>query len=244
MLPAILLGLWEAGAAAAVLPNYAARPSQIAGELWTLVWTGEIVEHVAISLYRSMAGLAIGAGAGVVLGLLSGVSRRAAGFFDPLVSLSNPVPKVAILPVLIVWFGISDVSKIVLIAITTFFPAYLSALAGVRQVQTPWVWAARSMGAQPAQVFRKVVFPAALPQILGGLRVALALAFILMFASEAVGTAHRAGLGFLVIVAEAGGRWDLMLSAITVIGILGFTADRLLLFASRSVLRGRETSRG
>ncbi|HVR88325.1 MAG TPA: ABC transporter permease [Candidatus Limnocylindria bacterium] len=200
--------------------------------------------HVAISLYRSMAGLILGAGAGVLLGLMSGVSRRVAGFFDPIISLSNPVPKVAILPVLIVWFGISDTSKIVLIAITTFFPAYLSALAGVRQVQTPWVWAARSMGARPAQVFRKVVFPAALPQILGGLRVALALAFILMFASEAVGTAHRAGLGFLVIVAEAGGRWDLMLSAITVIGILGFTADRLLLVASRSVLRGRETSRG
>lgn len=231
--------LWEAGAGAGALPDYVSRPTQIGAELATLVRTGEIVQHIAVSLYRSMAGLAIGAIAGVMLGLLSGVSRPVAGFFGPLVALANPVPKIALLPVLIVWFGISDTSKIVLIAITTFFPAYLAAIAGVRQVQTNWIWAARSMGARPAQVFFKVILPGAMPQIIGGLRIALALAFILMFASEAVGTAHRAGLGFLVILAEAGGRWDLMLAAITVIGILGFAADRILLLVSRSVLVGR-----
>lgn len=235
-LPLAVLAVWEALSAGGVLPRYVSRPSAIGAELSQLIRSGDVVEHAAVSLYRSMAGLAIGAVAGIVFGLLSGAIRAVAVFFDPLVSFTNPVPKIAILPVLIVWFGITDTSKIVLIAITTFYPCFLAAYAGVRQVQPAWIWAARNMGARADQVFLKVIVPAASPHIVGGLRIALALAFILMFASEAIGTAHRAGLGFLVIFAESGGRHDLMLAAIAIIGFLGFTADRLLLLAARRVL--------
>ncbi len=236
-IPVAVLAVWEALSAAGVLPRYVSRPSAVGAELSQLVGSGDVVQHAAVSLYRSMAGLAIGALSGVVLGLLSGSIRAFAVFFDPLVSFTNPVPKIAILPVLIVWFGITDTSKIVLIAITTFYPCFIAAYAGVRQVQPAWIWAARNMGARADQVFRKVIVPAASPHILGGLRIALALAFILMFASEAIGTAHRAGLGYLVIFAESGGRHDLMLAAITAIGLLGFAADRLLLLVARRVLR-------
>lgn len=236
-IPLGVLVLWEAAAAVGLLPRYVSRPSAIGAELALLVTSGDVVQHAAVSLYRSMAGLAIGAVSGIALGLLSGSIRAFAVFFDPLVSFTNPVPKIAILPVLIVWFGISDTSKIVLIAITTFYPCFLAAYAGVRQVQPAWIWAARNMGARADQVFLKVLVPAASPHILGGLRISLALAFILMFASEAIGTAHRAGLGFLVTFAESGGRHDLMLAAIATIGFLGFAADRLLLVAARRVLR-------
>jgi len=236
-LPLAVIAIWEVLAAAGALPRYVSRPSAIGAELWQLARSGDIVEHAAVSLYRSMTGLLIGALSGIVLGLLSGAIRPVAIFFDPLVAFTNPVPKIAILPVLIVWFGITDTSKIVLIAITTFYPCFLAAYAGVRQVQPAWIWAARNMGARADQVFLKVLVPAAMPHVVGGLRIALALAFILMFASEAIGTAHRAGLGFLVIFAESGGRFDLMLSAIATIGLLGFAADRLLLVAARRVLR-------
>jgi ABC-type nitrate/sulfonate/bicarbonate transport system permease component len=167
-----------------------------------------------------------------------------ASFFDPLISLTYPVPKIAILPVLIVWFGISDTSKIVLILISCFYPCFIAALYGVRAADQTWIWAAQNMGASGWQVFWKVIVPAAAPQIFAGLRVALALAFILMFSSEMIGSSNRTGLGFLILNAEAGGRFDAIFAAILAIGILGFVCDRLLLAVRNRLLVGQSIAEG
>jgi ABC-type nitrate/sulfonate/bicarbonate transport system permease component len=233
---AALLALWQVLASAGALPAFLVSPAAIAGQLAALASTGELAEHVAASLYRSAAGLLLGAGAGVGLGLLAGVARPVAAFFDPLVALTFPVPKVAILPILIVWFGIGDLSKIMVIAISCFYPCFIAALYGTRATEPAWIWAAHSMGATPARTFLRVVVPAAAPQVFGGLRVALALSFILMLAAEMIGSSNRTGLGFLILTADAGGRFDLMFAAITAIAVLGFGADRALLGLRRTLL--------
>lgn len=242
--PATILVAWEALGAAGALPAYLARPSLIGAEVAALVASGEIWTHVGISLYRSLTGLAIGATLGIAAGLLSGVFRPVATFVQPLVSLTNPVPKIALIPVLLTWFGVTDLSKIVLITIGCFYPSFLASYGGVRGVPTIWIWAARNMGAGPARILLRVVLPAALPQILSGLRISTAISFLLMFGSEAIGIAHRAGLGFLVVLAQSGGNYVLMLAAIVTIGALGFTADRLLVAFSRYALRGRTEAVG
>ena len=115
LVPLVLLALWEIGADLGWLPEFLVSPTRIAREFGSLLLSGELLLHARDSLYRSLAGFGLGALFGVTLGLLSGVSRRVEQFFDPLISLSYPVPKIAVLPVLIVWFGISDTSKIVLL---------------------------------------------------------------------------------------------------------------------------------
>jgi NitT/TauT family transport system permease protein len=239
VVPAAILVAWQLFGSLGWLPSFLTRPSAIAQQLLELIASGELLQHAAVSLARSLAGLGLAAVFGVSLGLLAGISRPVQGFFDPLISLTYPVPKIAILPILIVWFGISDTSKVILILISCFYPCFISAFYGVRTVETTWVWAARNMGARPRQVFFKVVLPAALPQIFTGLRVALALAFILMFASETIGSSTRVGLGYLIISAETGGRFDLMFASIATIAVLGFASDRFLLEVRRRALRGR-----
>ena len=238
VVPIGLLLAWQAFASLGMLPAFLVSPVIIMKQVMELASTGELATHVEASLYRSLAGLALGAVTGVGLGLLAGVSPRIANFFDSLVSLTYPVPKVAVLPVLIVWFGISDTSKIVVIAISCFYPCFISALSGVRSVDPLWVWAAQNMGARPRQTFLKVIVPASAPQIFSGLRVSLALAFILMLASEMIGSSNRTGLGFLILSADAGGRFDLIFAATFVIGALGFASDRMLQWTQRKLLPG------
>ncbi len=239
VVPAALLGAWQVSAWLGALPAFLVSPLIVARQLVELAAAGDLATHAGASLFRSLAGLALGGLFGVGLGLLAGVSRRVGEFFDPLVSLTYPVPKVALLPVLIVWFGISETSKVALIALSCFYPCFIAALYGVRAVDPLWVWAAQNMGARPRQTFFRVVVPAAAPQVFSGLRVALALAFILMVTSEMIGSSHRTGLGFLILNADAGGRFDLMFAAVTAIAVLGFLADRALLWARRRLLAGQ-----
>lgn len=242
--PAVLLAAWQVLASLGMLPAFLVSPRIIADELVALAASGELVEHAAASLYRSLVGFTLGSALGLMVGLLAGVSPKVAGFFDPLVSLTNPVPKVAILPVLVVWFGIGDASKILLIAMSCFYPCFIAAFHGVRSVDPLWIWAARNMGARPSQAFLRVVVPATAPQMFNGLRVALALSFILMLASEMMGSSNRTGLGFLILSADAGGRFDLMFAAIAAIAALGFASERLLVLARRALVHGEQVEGG
>jgi ABC-type nitrate/sulfonate/bicarbonate transport system permease component len=230
----LVLLAWELCGRLHLLPGYLLDPSKILRSACEMLRAGDLTLHILSSLYRAYMGFCIGALAGVLLGLLAGVSKILEGFFDPLVSLTYPVPKIAILPVLMVWFGIGHTSKIVIILLATFYPAFINAYYGARAVNDHYVWAARNMGATRLQVFFKVIVPAAAPQVFAGLRVGLALSFVLLFSSEMVGA--RSGLGFLIIFAESSMRFDIMFAAIVVIAILGFISDRLLALVRQRVL--------
>lgn len=237
LLPLLALAAWEASARAGSAPDWLVAPSVILATTWSMFASGEMWKHAGDSLFRAMGGYAIGGTAGVAMGLLAGVARPVERFYDPIVSLTYPVPKIVVLPILIAWLGSGDGSKIAIITAAVFYPTFINALYGAKSVNRIYVWSARNMGAHPLQVFRKVILPAALPQVLSGLRIGLALAFIVMVATEMANS--RSGLGNLIITAEDSLRFDLMYASIVVIAILGFSGDRLLVHLRRRVLAGQ-----
>src|SRR5207253_3183146 len=143
--------------------------------------SGELLPHIGASLARSVPGFVVGSLAGVVLGLLAGVARSLDQLLSPVVFLTYPVPKIVFLPIVMLWVGIGDVSKIAVIALACFYPCFINAYYGARGTSTIMVWSGLSMGARRSQIFRKVVVPSALPLVFAGLRVSLALSFILPF---------------------------------------------------------------
>ena len=210
-------------------PDFVLPPLEIAKQFIAALGTRELYADAAASLMRALPGFAVGVALGVVLGLAAGIARTFDEMLSPLVFLTYPVPKIVMLPVFMLWFGIGDLSKVMIIALACFYPAFINAHYGARATPRILVWSARNMGAAEAAIFRRVVLPGALPQIFAGLRVALALSFIVMFAAEMINA--RSGLGHLIREAENSMRFDLMYVSLLAIAILGYAGDRLLRFA-------------
>lgn len=234
----LLLAAWQL-ASFWGLPDYLLPPLEIAKDFARALGTRELYVHIAASLERALPGFLIGTITGSALGLIAGVRRGFDETVSPLVFLSYPVPKIVLLPLFMLWFGIGDLSKILIIAFACFYPMYINAYYGARATPRILVWSARNMGASGAQIFRRVVLPAALPYLFAGMRVALALSFIVMFAAEMINA--RSGLGHLIRDAESSLRFDLMYVALLSIAILGYAGDRLLRYARSRALRWQET---
>jgi NitT/TauT family transport system permease protein len=236
LLVAVLLA-WQL-AALRGLPEYVLSPLQIIQSLGEALGSAELYEHIWASLRRSLPGFAIGTLLGAALGLAAGVARWFDRLLSPAVFLTYPVPKIVMLPIFMIWFGIGDLSKVLIIALACFYPVFINAYYGVRQTRTILVWSALNMGATQAQVFRRVVVPSASPMIFAGMRVALALSFIVMFAAEMINA--RSGLGHLIRVAENSLRFDLMYVSLVTIAILGYVGDRLVRFGQSRLLAWRD----
>ncbi|MGH8680452.1 MAG: ABC transporter permease, partial [Burkholderiales bacterium] len=196
--------------------------------------SGELIPHVTASLVRSLPGFALGTAVGIGLGLLAGVARAFDQMLSPVVFVTYPVPKIVMLPIFMLWFGIGDVSKILIIALACFYPTFINAYYGAKSTPTILVWSGLNMGASQWQIFRRIVVPSAAPLIFAGLRVSLALSFIVMFATEMINAGS--GLGHLIRVAENSLRFDLMYVSLLSIAILGYVGDRLLRWTRHRVL--------
>jgi ABC-type nitrate/sulfonate/bicarbonate transport system permease component len=240
-LPLAAIAAWIAAARYGTLPDWLTAPGVVLATTWEMASTGELWRHAGDSLFRALAGYAIGGASGVAMGLLAGVARPVERFYDPVVSLTYPVPKIVVLPILIAWLGSGDGSKIAVITAAVFYPTFINALYGAKGVNRILVWSARNMGAGRLQLFRKVILPAALPQVLTGLRIGLALAFIVVVASEMANS--RTGLGHLIIIAGDSLRYDLMYAALIVIAVIGFGSDRLLVLLRRRALAGQSIAK-
>jgi ABC-type nitrate/sulfonate/bicarbonate transport system permease component len=236
-LPLSLLLLWQICGAYGLLPRYLPPPAVVLGTMLAMIASGELFLHIGASLFRSAMGFLIGMGSGLAIGLAAGSWIRLERFYDPIISLTYPVPKVALLPIIFAWFGLGDASKIVVIAASVFYPAYVSAFYGAKSVDRLHLWSARNMGAGRLRLFWRIILPSALPQIFAGLRIGLGMSFVVMFTAELISA--QSGLGYLVGVAEDSARFDLMYVAIITVGIIGFAADRLLLSIRRRVLVGQ-----
>ncbi len=232
LLIAVLL-VWQL-AALRGLPEYVLSPVQIAAFFAQALGTRELYENIGASLGRSLPGFVIGSALGAALGLAAGTARWFDRLLSPAVFLTYPVPKIVMLPIFMIWFGIGDLSKVLIIALACFYPSFINAFYGARATPRILVWSARNMGATQAQIFRRVVLPGALPLIFAGMRVSLALSFIVMFATEMINA--RSGLGHLIREAENGLRFDLMYVALLAIAILGYAGDRLLRFLREKLL--------
>ena len=216
------------------LPQYVLSPWDILKHFVEALGSAELYQNVAASLGRSLPGFALGATLGAALGLAAGVARWFDRMLSPAVFLTYPVPKIVMLPIFMIWFGIGDLSKVLIIALACFYPVFINAYTGVRQTRTILVWSALNMGATPAMVFRRVVLPSAAPMIFASLRVSLALSFIVMFAAEMINA--RSGLGHMIRIAENSLRFDLMYVSLLAIAILGYGGDRLVRFAHARLL--------
>ena len=237
LLPVAALAAWEILGAAGALPRYLSTPSAILAALWEIARTGELFTALAASLYRVAAGFVLGTAGGMLAGLAAGMVPAVRHFFDPLVSFLYAIPKVAFLPVLLLLLGLGHASKIALIGFSCFFPVFIASRHAVLSVNKLFVWAAQNMGAPPRAIFFRVIIPGAAPQLFAGFRIALAHAFVVLFAAELIGS--KAGLGTIISYAEEWVRFDLMFAGILCFATLGFLGDRLLLAIRWRLLKGQ-----
>ena len=189
--------------------------------------THELLYHMAVSFSRAGIGLSLAAVVGIAVGILMGRVRLIEEFCDPLISALFPTPKLAMFPLMMIFLGIGDASKIALIFLGCLFPIVINTYTGVKNVDKFFLWNARTKGASGRQLIWYVVCPAAMPFVFAGLRVATSTAFLLIVASELI--AANDGLGYLIMFAERSFNPELMWCGILVIAAMGFIVDRLLL---------------
>jgi NitT/TauT family transport system permease protein/sulfonate transport system permease protein len=223
--------VWEAavritGSQATIPPPSAVASA--AQELWS---SGALLDSVGWSTRRALLGFAVGSVAGVLVGLMTGRMRLVRILLEPLIQLLRPIPALAWVPVSILWFGVGESPKIFLIALGVFFPVWLSTHLGVSATPAIFLEVASTLGVPSRATFFRVAFPAALPHIVSGLRVAFALAFILLVAAELTGTS--VGLGALISQASLIYRPDRMFVGMLALGVLGAVVDQLLTRAIR-----------
>ncbi len=233
---AVLLGLWSIAAAAAwVSPVFLPSPFAVAKAGWTAVTDGfadsTLTQHLAASLARVFGALAASLLVGVPVGFLIASSRIGRGILDPVVEFLRPLPPLAYLPLVIIWFGIGEASKVLVIALAMVPPIVISTAAGVRSVSADRLNAARSLGATRAQLVRFVVLPSALPAILTGTRIALGAGWSTLVAAELV--AATRGLGFMIQSAAQFLVTDVVIVGIVVIAFVAFLLEASVRFVER-----------
>jgi ABC-type nitrate/sulfonate/bicarbonate transport system permease component len=212
-LVSILLG-WEAIARLGWVPAlFLPAPTAVIAEAARMARSGELWRHLLVSLARVGLGFGLGAAVGTALGLLLGVSRVAWAITNPLIAATYPIPKIALLPLMILWLGIGETPKVVMIALGVFFPIVINTYAGVRGTDPFLVKTAKSLGAGPWQLIRKVVLPSALPTILAGYRLGTGIALLLVVSAEMINA--TSGIGFLIL--NSG---DLMLTGKLMVGLV------------------------
>ncbi|HFO9685751.1 TPA: taurine ABC transporter permease TauC [Escherichia coli] len=226
---AVLLTVWWAVAALQLIsPLFLPPPQQVLAKLLTIAgpqgfMDATLWQHLAASLTRILLALLAAVLIGIPVGIAMGLSPTVRGILDPVIELYRPVPPLAYLPLMVIWFGIGETSKILLIYLAIFAPVAMSALAGVKSAQQVRIRAAQSLGASRAQVLWFVILPGALPEILTGLRIGLGVGWSTLVAAELI--AATRGLGFMVQSAGEFLVTDVVLAGIAVIAIIAFLLE-------------------
>jgi len=202
LLPLITLVLaWELVSRSGVVSAFLLPPLSVVLErVWDDALSGDLAIHLGLTLYRALAGFAIAGVGGVVLGIVMTRSKFVRWFCDPIVSVGFPMPKIAFLPIFVLWLGLYDVSKIAMAAFNAIFPVIVATMAAAEGVERELLWSARSLGAGERQLLREIILPAALPQIMTGLQVALPIAMIVTIVTEMLMAGQ--GLGGAMIAAS------------------------------------------
>jgi NitT/TauT family transport system permease protein len=239
-LPLLILAFaWEAVARLGLVSALALPPLSKVMAAWIdLVRDGELIQNGAASLYRAGLGLALAVVIGAALGIAMAWWRSVDVLVGPLVELIYPMPKSALIPVTVLWLGFGDGSKILLIFLGCMLPVTLAAFNGARGAEAVLVWSARSMGAGRLRILRDVVLPSAMPELLNGIRSALALAFILLVSSELI--VAQQGFGYLIGFLGASGAYEGMFAVVLTVAMLGFAADRAYGVLMRRALQWRD----
>lgn len=223
-LPVLLLTVWQVAVSTGFLSSrILPAPSAVLAAGWELLRSGEIWSHLAISGWRAGIGFAIGGGLGLLLGFITGLSKWGERFLDSSAQMIRNVPHLALIPLVILWFGIDESAKIFLVALGTLFPIYLNTYHGIRNVDPALVEMARSYGLSGFSLFRQVILPGALPSILVGVRFALGFMWLTLIVAETISA--NAGIGYLAMNAREFLQTDVVVLAILLYAVLGKLAD-------------------
>jgi sulfonate transport system permease protein len=234
---ALLVAWWAASASGALNPAVLASPQQVASAAWQLWRSGQLQSAVGVSVLRAATGLLFGVSAGLVLGVITGFSRLGEELLDSPLQLLRALPFLSLVPLFMVWFGIGEEARVILIAVATSFPMYVSTAGGVRAVDPKLVEAMRTFGLSRWALVREVVLPAAMPSLLSGLRLSMTLSVIALIAAEEINTTN--GIGFLMAQAQTYSRTDILTVCVLLYGFLGLCVDLIVRGAERLLMPWR-----
>ncbi len=236
IVPALLIVLWQIAAqtgwlSSRVLP----APLAVVTAAWDLAFTGELWRHVGTSTLRALSGFAVGGGIGLALGLLTGSIRSAETLLDTSIQMIRNIPPLALIPLVILWFGIDEGAKLFLVSLGVFFPIYANTFHGIRSVDPQLIEMARSYGVSGWALYREVILPGALPSILVGVRFSLGLMWVILIVAETISA--QAGIGYMTMNAREFLQTDVVLVGILLYALLGKLADLVARLLERRLLR-------
>ncbi len=243
LLPLLVVIVWEIAArAGAVNTLLLPPPSRVLLTLGQAAIDGSLWVNLCYSVRRWIIGFAFGGGVGLLLGALNGLSLRSENFTDTTVQMLRTVPFMGLTPLLVMWFGLGETPKVILIAVASFFPVYVNTLAGVRNVNKGLVEVGQSFQLSQAELLYRVILPAALPEILTGIRYSLGIAWLALVIAELM--AAESGIGFWLMQGREAVRVDIVLASLVVFSVAGKFMDAALRLVERRVLHWRNAFSG
>ncbi len=229
LLPAIILASWELAARVGLISaNVLPAPSAVAEAFWRLLLSGELIANIGVSSARALAGFAVGGAIGFIFGLANGLSRFSRSFTDTTLQMIRNIPHLALIPLVILWFGIDEEAKLFLVALGVFFPIYINTLLGIQGVDPQLVEMGRTYGMSSFTLFRRVILPGALPSIFTGLRYALGIMWLTLIVAETISSSS--GLGYMAMQAREFLLIDVVVLSILIYALLGKLADSFARF--------------
>lgn len=236
LFPIALILIWQTASATGLLQSrILPAPSAVVTAFWNLLVSGELWRHVRVSAGRALMGLMVGGGLGLFLGLLNGSSKIASTLLDTSIQMIRNIPALALIPLVILWFGIDESAKLFLVAIGVFFPVYINTYHGIRSVDPQLIEMGKSYGLSRWQLYKEIILPGAMPSILVGLRFSLGLVWVLLIVAETISA--QAGIGYMTMNAREFLQTDIVLVGILLYALLGKFADVLAVALERYLLR-------
>jgi sulfonate transport system permease protein len=235
IVPVVILLAWQAASQLGVLRDQVLpAPTAVAEAFWRVTSSGELLRDIEVSTWRAFAGFAIGGGFGFVFGMLNGLSNLSEKLTDSTLQMLRNIPHLALIPLVILWFGIGEEAKLFLVALGVFFPIYVNTLHGVRSVDRQLLEMGRAYGMSEWAIFRRVVFPGALPSIFVGLRYGLGIMWLTLIVAETISASS--GIGFMAMNAREFMMVDVVVVSILIYAALGKLADSVARLLERTCL--------
>ena len=235
VLPVAVVAIWQALSSLGIISTrIMPSPADVMAAFGTTTASGDLPHDIAVSAARAMAGLLVGGSIGFLLGILNGVSKLSEQLTDTSLQMLRTIPHLALIPLVILWFGIGEESKLFLTSLGVLFPIYLNTYHGVRNVDRDLIEMGRVYGMSGFTLFRKIIFPGALPSIFVGLRYALGIMWLTLIVSETI--AASSGIGHMAMEAREFMMTDIVVLALVIYALLGKAADVAVRFLERRVL--------
>jgi sulfonate transport system permease protein len=236
VVPVLLLIIWQWASSTGILPNrFLPAPRAIVRAFYELSASGELWSHVRVSALRALSGFVVGGGLGLILGLLTGSLHWAETLLDTTIQMVRNIPPLALIPLVILWFGIDESAKLFLVALGVFFPVYINTFHGIRSVDRGLVEMGKIYGLSGWSLYRDIILPGALPSILVGVRFSLGLMWVILIVAETISA--RSGIGYMTMNAREFMQTDVMVVGILLYAILGKLADLFAKGLERHLLR-------